>query len=146
MVRGLLHLFLKYVVALASGLLVGVVLVTAYEFLTQVISQWDLPEGAQTMLGTPAEVAIWTAFFALIYGVIIELACTPVWFLVGRMRLHSYFSAGILGFGMTLGMALYVFRGGTFDAESFTTSLPYALSGALAGMACWWLSPARRAQ
>jgi hypothetical protein len=123
--------------ALFCGLLAGVTLVTAYHLLLFALTSSVAGEN----LLSPSGLALVSAVFSLAYGLLIALICMPLWLLAARTGLARPASAATLGFIATFGWWIAF----TYPPSLSTLGwgLPYALSGAVAGLVTWWIANPR---
>lgn len=120
--------------ALASGIVAGVTLVTAYSF----IEAWlrPVPPGTIVVM-SPADVGSAAFLFSIYYAAVIVLICVPLWLFLSKVGLRGPWTAVLLGFTTTLG---YWMTSNYPPIMSARSGLPYALCGAAAGFVTWWRS------
>ena len=116
---------LRVVVALATGVAVGALLVAAYIY---------------SSLGAPL---VFEGLFevGLFYGAAIAVFCVPIWVILTTKGLDRPLFAAALGFVATSIFLLLTAEAGSHPgmhllAYSF---LPYALCGAVAALVTWWV-------
>jgi len=123
--------------ALALGGLAGAILVACYEFAEARFAQKQL--GA--LLVSPVAQAEFALGFAIGAAIVILLIAVPIWLLLARYGLDSWFAAAVLGFGAT--MAYWIIHNQTGDLpghsliELARTGLPLAICGSIAGIVTW---------
>ena len=118
--------------ALVCGVLIAVLLVTAYTWAEAVL------EGGFFGL-SPSETARIAALFAGVVALQLLMVCVPVWLLLARLHLSNWASAALLGFIAPLAYWIITSEGEILDLVR--SGLPYALSGAVAGLVVWWARP-----
>lgn len=116
---------LRVLVALATGVAVGALLVAAYIY---------------SSLGEPL---VFEGLFevGLFYGAAIAVFCVPIWVILTTRGLDRPLFAAALGFVATSIFLLLTTEAGSHPgmhlmAYSF---LPYALCGAVAALVTWWV-------
>lgn len=119
--------------ALICGNLVGISLVTTYTILDAWLT--DTRPGSEHILG-PWDIAPPALLLSFFYAVIITVFCLPMWLLLRRFSLAGPITAAFLGCIVTL---VYWVVSNYPPLMSVRSGLPYALCGALAGLATWWV-------
>ena len=127
--------------ALALGAFVGVVLVSAYQFVATKLAEKELG----SLVVPPITQAEFAAGFGIGAALVIIVVCVPVWLVLERLDLDGAVSAAILGFLAT--MAFWIFHNGVSDlpghslSELLRSGLSLAISGGVAGLVTWWARP-----
>jgi hypothetical protein len=125
--------------ALALGGLSGAILLAFYQFVDAKLAERHLG----TLLVPPLAQAEFALGFGIAAAIVILLVSVPIWLLLARFHLDSWFAAALLGFGAT--MAYWIIHsqpsalpGSTFP-ELARSGLPLAICGAIAGVVTWWV-------
>lgn len=113
--------------ALGAGTLAGVVLVTTFSFLSF---------GADTLL-PPSAAAQASFLLSIYYAPIIVVLSVPIWLLISRFGWDGPVAAACLGFIAT--SVVWSLTNQPFWAPSLDDAA-IAVSGALAGLATWWVA------
>jgi hypothetical protein len=122
--------------ALAVGVLVGAVLVTAYTLADAIAAERT---AGGSILMRPQAQAQFALMYSLVVAVFLASLCAPVWMLFARFGLDRWYVAGGLGFAAVLAFwTLDNIQGPTALVELIRSGVPYALCGAAAGFAAWW--------
>ena len=128
--------------ALLCGALVGPTLVFVYEFVRSAME--FSATGARSIFSAPGkgptasalDAAYASFFFSLMYACIIIACSVPVWLVLRRLRLAGPLTAIMVGFILTSGVCVF----DTYPAlNRIGASIPYAICGAIAGLAIWWV-------
>jgi heme A synthase len=120
--------------ALAFGVIVAVLLVTAYAWVEE-------SRSAGNMI-TPLQFARVAAAFSLVVALELLVVCVPLWLVLDRLGWANWISAALLGFAGPLGWWMIVLESGDdtlFERAEY--GLPYALCGAVAGLVVWLTRP-----
>jgi hypothetical protein len=131
----------RQAIAVAAGIIVGATAVMLYEFAHDALL--FVRTGQRSILSDPAAGPVASAsdnasaafFFSLYYGCLIAAVCVPLWLILLRYERTGTAAAAVLGFTATL----CVWVVADYPAlNSIAGGIPYALCGAIAGLAIWW--------
>jgi hypothetical protein len=123
--------------ALTLGILVGILLVTAYGFLDSWLSV--LLTGHEHIM-PPSAVAFASFLFSIEYALLIVAVSAPLWMVISKVGWDGPLAAGLLGFAVTF--AIWFLTNQPFP-ELTRNDLAYALCGATAGLVTWWAAHRR---
>jgi hypothetical protein len=131
-----------YALALTAGILTAAILVAAYTY----IDGWNAARAAQvdgSHLLIPLDVQVGiAASFALYYALIVLVCCVPIWLWLMRRDLATVWAAAALGYLSTATLwVLTNLTGHSTIGELIGNGFPYAICGAIAGVATWWARP-----
>jgi uncharacterized BrkB/YihY/UPF0761 family membrane protein len=123
--------------ALVIGVVVATVLVTGYTLIEVTIAQ---RLAGHPFLVPPESQALMALLYSPMVAVVLAACCAPVWLLLQKVRLDAWYAAGALGFlaVMTFWVLSNIEAGSVL--ELIRSGLVYAVCGALAGLATWWVS------
>ena len=117
-------------VALGTGILVGVALVTAFGFLS----------ASSDALLPPSEAAQASFLLSIYYAPIIAALSFPLWLLISRFGLDGPVVAA--GLGLTMTSVVWFLANQPFLAPKLD-DMAIAVCGALAGLTAWWVAHRR---
>jgi len=123
--------------ALGFGILVGVALVTGYGFVDSWLSV--LFTGHEGIM-PPSAVAFASFLFSIEYAPLIAVICAPLWLVLSKVGWDGPLAAASLGFIAT--SAIWFLRNRPFWGPT-RHDLAFALCGAAAGLATWWVAHRR---
>jgi hypothetical protein len=125
--------------ALALGGLTGAILVACYEFVETKLAERELG----TLFVSPVAQAEFALGFAIGAAIIILLVSVPIWLVLARYHLDSWFTAAVLGFGATMVFWIIHNQIANLPGHSLLalaeSGLPLAICGAIGGMVTWWV-------
>ena len=116
--------------ALGAGVLVGVVLVTAFGFLS----------ASGDALLPPLAAARASFLFSILYAPAIAALSALVWWLISKFGMEGPVAAAGLGFVMT--SAVWFLTNQPLSAPTLD-NLAVGVCGAMAGLATWWVANRR---
>ena len=124
------------------GIATATIAVSAYTYM----AGWQAARlanigGAHLLVPLNTQVCI-AAGLSLIYATILAACCFPIWLLMGMRNLVSCWTASALGFVATaLFWIMINLPGQSGIWDLIVGSFPYAMSGAVAGLATWATRP-----